>query len=339
VFFHHAAIYHRYLLDGRWELPPSSFYILVGQVGVAMFFMLAGYLFWSRLISEKGRPNWLKLYIGRLFRIGPLYIFAVAVAISIVLAKLGLRLNVPAAQLINELVSWCSLGFLSPTSLNGYADAPLLLAGVTWTLHFEWIFYLSLPLLALPARHGNLHFAFAVGGFALSLAYLATHNIAAITAPPPVCIALFLAGMTSASLAPRYVGFKRADHVASVIVGILICGVFIAFDSSHNVSVTLLLGIAFYLIASGCSFFGLLTSRSARRLGNVSYGIYLLQGLVLTIVFSNQWARDTALQSPLGHWFMVLLCAILLVTVATAAHALVERPGIKIGNRVGKNVP
>ncbi len=45
VFFHHAAIYHRFLLDGVWALPPSRFYALLGPVGVSVFFMITGYLF------------------------------------------------------------------------------------------------------------------------------------------------------------------------------------------------------------------------------------------------------------------------------------------------------
>jgi len=53
VFFHHAAVYHEYLSDGRWQVPPSRFYTLVGQSSVAMFFMITGFLFWSRIIQQK----------------------------------------------------------------------------------------------------------------------------------------------------------------------------------------------------------------------------------------------------------------------------------------------
>ena len=96
-----------------------------------------------------------------------------------------------------------------------------------------------------------------------------------------------------------------------------------------------MLGIAFYLIASGCSFFGLLTSRPARRLGDVSYGIYLLQGLVFTAAFAVQPVRDFALASGLGHWCIVLLCGALLIAAATAVHVGIERTGIELGKRVG----
>lgn len=35
VFFHHAAVYHQYLQNGQWALPPSPLYTLIGQAGVA----------------------------------------------------------------------------------------------------------------------------------------------------------------------------------------------------------------------------------------------------------------------------------------------------------------
>jgi peptidoglycan/LPS O-acetylase OafA/YrhL len=50
VFFHHAVITYFYLANGRWDTPPSRFYTLAGHIGVDMFFMITGYLFWSRLI-------------------------------------------------------------------------------------------------------------------------------------------------------------------------------------------------------------------------------------------------------------------------------------------------
>jgi peptidoglycan/LPS O-acetylase OafA/YrhL len=148
--------------------------------------------------------------------------------------------------------------------------------------------------------------------------------------------ALFLLGMTCGSLTRNGVIAKLANPLASAIVGVLVCAVFIAFDSSYTAGVAALLGGAFYLIASGCSFFGFLTNQPARRLGNVSYGIYLLQGLILTLVFSIDRARNLVLASPLGYWSMVLLCAVLLVAVATFAHVGIERTGIELGKRLGR---
>jgi len=58
------------------------------------------------------------------------------------------------------------------------------------------------------------------------------------------------------------------------------------FDSMYDVAPELLLGAGFLLIVSGATLFGLLLTRPARRLGDISYGIYLLQGPVLLLAFS-----------------------------------------------------
>src|ERR1700761_4154599 len=78
VFVSHAGLYSHYLATGRWELVAPVFTVL-GQGGVALFFMITGFLFWGRLLRAHGRPDWRILYIGRVFRIGPLYLLAAAI--------------------------------------------------------------------------------------------------------------------------------------------------------------------------------------------------------------------------------------------------------------------
>jgi peptidoglycan/LPS O-acetylase OafA/YrhL len=329
VFFDHGAVYHKYLLDGRWEAPPSRFYNLLGECGVAMFFMITGFLFWSRLIKHKERTDWLSLYVGRIFRIGPVYLLAAFCALAIVFLKVGFTINVSGVKLLQEIGDWLALGYLPLTPVNGYANAPFVLADVTWTLHCEWLFYASLLALAFPARRPNLHLPFAAGALLLSLVYLPMHpGVYAASA------CLFLSGMVCASLIHEGMIVKASETITSTVVIFLISLVFVAFASAYAVGPIILLGGAFYFIASGSTLFGFLTSRPARRMGNVSYGIYLLQGLSFAVVFMFALARDAALRSSFGHWLMVLLCAVLLVSAATVSHVLIEQPGIELGKRL-----
>ena len=94
------------------------------------------------------------------------------------------------------------------------------------------------------------------------------------------------------------------------------------------------LGVIFYLIICGSSVFGLLLTRPARRLGDISYGIYLLQGLVLYFVFSIGPVRAFALVSPAQHWSVICICALLLTACAALAHRWIELPGIRLGKSV-----
>jgi peptidoglycan/LPS O-acetylase OafA/YrhL len=89
--------------------------------------------------------------------------------------------------------------------------------------------------------------------------------------------------------------------------------------------------MVFLLIVSGYDCFGLLALKASQRLGNISYGIYLLQGLVLNRVFAVEGLRRYALQSTTHYWIILTLSAILLVLAASIAHVLIERPGIALG--------
>jgi peptidoglycan/LPS O-acetylase OafA/YrhL len=96
----------------------------------------------------------------------------------------------------------------------------------------------------------------------------------------------------------------------------------------------ILLGGAFFLIISGANLFGLLSSRPARRLCDVSYGIYLLQRLVMTLVFASESIRMFALGSPTQRWATTVACSIILLFVSAATHVGIERVGIDFGKRV-----
>src|SRR5580698_8480250 len=127
---------------------------------------------------------------------------------------------------------------------------------------------------------------------------------------------------------------RLSDRAASVMALVLLASVFL-FRNCYASGPVILLGVTFFLIISGCTVFGLLVSRPAIRLGDVSYGIYLLQGLALAAFFRPGMLRSLAIASPVYHWCLGLLSACVLIAVAVVAHAAIERPGIVLGKRVG----
>lgn len=52
---------------------------------------------------------------------------------------------------IRDILSWLTMGLYTTTTVNGDSIIPIN-AGIHWTLHFEWIFYLFLPIAALALR-------------------------------------------------------------------------------------------------------------------------------------------------------------------------------------------
>lgn len=339
VFFHHAAISHEYWLTGKWAVPLSRFYGLLGQVGVSVFFMITAYLFWTKLLRDGGRPKWIQLYLGRVFRIGPVYWVAIAWMLLLLFWKTGFVLHEPAIVVLREIAGWLAAGIVWPRNINGYAGTLELIAGVTWSLFYEWLFYFSLVVTALVIRRKVNDLLFTASALVATVAYVLWHvRTFEARSPPAVCAELFLIGMTCASLEKRGLLRRLPNWLASGLVLLSIACIFLRYESANLAIPPLLLGAAFFLIVSGCDVFGVLTSVPARRLGDISYGVYLLQGLVLTCVLSVSPIREFFLASALQHWITVLGIAVLLVTAALVVHLLVEDPGVDLGRRLGSKI-
>lgn len=329
VVFHHGAIYHQYLQTGTWRLPPTRFYANLGQVGVALFFMITGFLFWTKMLEAKGRPNFPKLYVGRIFRIIPLYLFLVAIVLLAVGVSTGWRLNEPAIVLVKQTAKWLAGGAFIGGDVNVYAGTGLISAYVTWSLHYEWLFYASLMVTAFCARNTTLGALAPLAGllFAAPLLHFHPNNMSL------ACALLFSCGMTAAS-AKRAFAERRLDIPqwclsSGAIISLIL--VLALFDGVYSTLPILLLGFSFMAIAFDATIFGLLSTRPAKRLGDISYGVYLLQGPVLFLAFERSPVRSMAMQLAWLHWTILLIAALALILLATVAHVLIERPGVQAG--------
>jgi peptidoglycan/LPS O-acetylase OafA/YrhL len=331
VFYHHIAVYHQYLQTHRWDNPQGRFYLLAGSVGVSLFFMITGTLFYSQVLQAKGRLNWKKLYVGRVFRILPLYWFAVAWVLIMVGMRTGWHRHVSYRNLALQLFQWSAGGLLGEHWVNGYSDISRITLFVTWTLQYEWIFYLSLPLLAILVRSRRIGLLlppfFLLGALCFLWIFVPSNRVW-------ICVALFLVGMSTAALKSARPQLRLQSIWASLTVIALLTLTFVLCPNVYMPLSAVLLGGAFVLINSGANLFGLLASAPAKRLGNISYGIYLLQGPLLTVFVSFKWIRALDFASPLGHAGASLIEACALVALATIAHRWIERPGIDFGRRL-----
>jgi len=328
VFVFHLIVTHRFIETGVWTVPDSRFYALLGPVGVSLFFMITGFLFWKKMLHVKGRPCWIDLYIGRLFRIGPVYLFVVLVMFCIVFARTGFQLQEPIGVVAGSLLQWLALGAIdTQPDVNGYR-ATHVLAGVTWTIAYEWAFYASLMATAYFAR-GRTHFIFVPGALALSLAGKVFLHIDAMG-----FAALFLLGMAVASLLHENMKLRIPHALSSAMVLALMLAVFTTSRNGYETVTAILLALVFYLVCSGTTIYGLLTTTSARRLGNISYSLYLMQGLVLTLVFAVTPVRDFAMASPQNYWLIGIVCVAALLLGSALGYVLIERPGIALGRHI-----
>ena len=125
--------------------------------------------------------------------------------------------------------------------------------------------------------------------------------------PPPLLLAAFFIGMVCASLQAHGYIVNMTDRTLSTIAAAALWFVFFEPIPTHKAIQTVLSGMVFFSIVNGCSLFGLLTNRGAQRLGEVSYGIYLLQGIVLFSFAQFPEIRVVAVSSSMHYWLFLMI--------------------------------
>ena len=146
-----------------------------------------------------------------------------------------------------------------------------------------------------------------------------------------VFLKIFLIGIAAAIIV-RIKPLKSLSHkkLTSFTVCILIFIAITQFSSAYEGVPLALLGIAFTLIAGGNSIFGVLTSNSSRRLGQITYGLYLLHGVILYITFSIVFNRNQSRQfSFFEFWGVIFGLIPLIITTCTLSFKYIERPCIR----------
>ncbi len=327
VFLCHAAMFRSIVIRGSFGEHDDHFRFILGSGAVGVFFMITGYLFFDRLIAERGAPAWRRLYVGRVFRIAPVYLVAVASVFAIVAWRTGLHRAVPLAQLARQCATWLALGIGAPVDINGLGATWLIIAGVIWSLRYEWAFYASLPLLAWLVRRRAAGLALAV---ALPACLVWSRLLPPASWPTvPLAAALFGTGMVAAlwRRSGRMPGLR--DRTAAPLVLLLVTGVF-ACRNAYAAPAVLLLGGAFLLVVSGATMGGFLVSRAARRIGDISYPIYLLHGPIYDLMIASP-LRDAFAHSTIGFYGLTLASGVVVLVVAQAIHVAVERPGVSLG--------
>lgn len=325
VLFHHLAAKRWQLASGEHGLPPSHFYALLGEAGVAMFFMITGNLFWGRLIDKQGRIDWIDLYLNRFFRIAPLYVFVAAIYVIAVLYRS--QSTQPAGNFppLIDIVQWMAFGISShPAPLfNDMISVGII--GPTWTLYYEWKFYFALPILAALARAPSpLTLCLSAITFVLCFDDL-------VPDPFKFYVSHFLVGMVSASMVRAHPGLNR-DGIARSLTAIafLACGFYFC-NTAYSTLAVILFGAFFILISSGASLFGLLRLTGAKRMGNASYSVYMLHGLAITVVLSPSLLGIYAVKSPMHFWAVSGLVFLGSICMAILSYSVVERGGVRLG--------
>lgn len=323
VFLHHGVIQYYDMTTGKWDLPPSPFYALLGPVAVTVFFMITGFLFWSKVLAAERRIKLIDFYRGRLLRIAPLYLFSTALVVLIFLAMFRFRLEDSANRIVTAFARLLALGALSWPALNGFGIGTIN-ADVVWSLQYEWFFYLALPLLGWFANPKRF----------LALTALA---IASILLGGSSSIAYFLCGMIAAQAARTFGPLRFLQgRLADVACLLTVAGYLMIVKGRPSPAIFLLpTAFVFACVVNGNSLFGLLKNRAAAQLGAISYSVYLLHGIVLYAAASGlvRVVDVRTMTIPL-YWCFVGLCGLLTIAATSRTYRFVEHPFILAEKRL-----
>jgi peptidoglycan/LPS O-acetylase OafA/YrhL len=328
VYLHHTAIWYAFGRTGIWELPPTRLYTHFGQSSVTIFFMITGLLFWSKLIEGRaGEFNWRRLYVSRVLRLTPLFLFLVALLWIVALGMSGGRLRVSAPRAMLQTLQWATFTVFGMPNINFSPSA--IIGGPAWSLPYEWWFYLSLPLAGLlvglrPPR----------GWLILGLAALACGAWWMSSRGSWEIASAFLGGIASAMLVRQPAIRDIGRHPIAAVVCLAALVTVTRFDTAFALVPLLLLSLAFAIIACGNSLFGSLEWPAARGLGEMGYSVYLLHGVVLFVAFGLH-LRPAESEAPgtFTHWAVVYACAAIVPLVSFATFRWIEAPGMALVER------
>lgn len=323
VFLHHAAIWRGYLATRQWTAPPSRLFTHFGESSVTLFFMITAFLFVRKLHAARGAFGWGGFFLGRILRLVPAYALAMGLMFAVVAVESGWTLLEPKRVVAREVAQWLAFSLAGHGPVNGFGGTHLITAGVVWSLACEWHFYLALPLLglALGRRAGAVPCLVATASLAL-----------AAWQPQLAVMPAFAGGALAVPLAQRP-GVRRlaASPAGSGLVLASVAAAVLLFPTAYAPGPMLLLTCAFTLIAAGCSLSGALTSRLSRLLGEPTYSIYLLHGLVLYVAI--RWVFGEAVVArwpPAAYCALVLGLVPVLLALAWASFRWIEMPALRL---------
>ncbi len=327
--------------------PATAWLFNFGQMGVQLFFV-ASALTLCLSMQARQDPALANFYLRRVFRIAPLYYLGIATYFA-----WGTLKNVAIQGHAAPPPQYDLLGVLSNLLFvhQFYEPANNSIVPGGWSIATEMSFYLVFPLLyAIQRRLGDLGwraFAFAVVG-ACFLTEIALRAISG-RGPDDASIvyfsllnqgAAFLIGIEVYRQVSRGARIGIAHAVlalgALAVALVLLNGPWhIGFNGFLLPGVS---AIAFGVLAIRLSALGEFTGRAARalkRIGELSFSIYVLHFLFVEIVyFVLKRSLFGVLHQPevqLTVYYAIV--AALTTWAASWTYRLVERPGIEFGKR------
>jgi peptidoglycan/LPS O-acetylase OafA/YrhL len=316
------------------EVPHGIRGLMVGWIGVDVFFVLSGFLIGSIILAQHREPQFFRtFYLRRAARIIPIYAVVCAVTLTLAAATAGntwsddpYEASVYATFLQNVAMAvWGGGGkWLQPT----------------WTLAVEEQFYLVLPaLIVVTPRKWLLTVVVALSCAALVVRLMLAPSMAALTLLPSR-MDLLLCGVGVAVLHREYDLSRHVTHLRLVAIVPLWSIAALAAVSNDYVATwghsLLGVGIAALLLAiiNGAPEGRHFRSATLGWFGTISYALYLVHQPIAGLLHGVFLGGTPDIGSG-AQVLVTCLAAVASVGLAKASWRWLEAPILARARRVG----
>ncbi|MCG2573601.1 acyltransferase [Acinetobacter sp. ME22] len=312
VLSHHFYITYIWKVTGKWSSPNNNILDNLGAIPVSFFFLITGYLFINKI--KKNNINWKSLYISRIRRILPLYLFVSSIVILITL------ISISPQPSLKHILEWIS-GWLifRGGSLEDFKSS-LIIASVNWSLLYEWGFYFSLPIIHLIFnKKMNFTWLTLFTTLLFIIIFIKTNKFL-------YCLFIFSYFSIISKNIIKEILEKYMKYISILIITLLIY----CFTSTkaYSINQQVIISIIFIFITNSNNSFKILQSRGVKILGDISYSIYLLHGLILYINFTI--LNYFNFKSEIIYYYLVFpVIFTLTILVSLLSYKYIELPFLK----------
>lgn len=328
VLIHHFYIWIQTIQPGgSWERPTIFFINQLGAGAVGLFFMTTGLVFYPKILAGFTATFWPSVYVTRFFRIVPLVTVSVAAVTIVIMVRTGAN---PHLGYIGDALMWITTW--SQVDLLGYKES-WRINGVLWSLWYEWLFYIFiLPVcaIAMDLIRGRLpSWCVPIALFAIGTTGKIVGPIIGIRMSLMNYLPLFAMGM----IAYEVRNFESARRIlsgsaASIIAAALLIAAMIMTPVPYG-SALPCFGFFFITIACGNNLLGVFNTRGSLILGDISFSIYILHCIFLSVIFED-FIYFPAISRDLLPIILPFI-AIVIVLITMGTYLFIERPMMALG--------